>query len=72
MQEMLYQPYRCGRSVVFYFSDPTGRHSVACAVSDQGQYGRKLATCYIGDRNLNKVMVSKEASVACFIIDDAR
>jgi len=57
---------------MFYFSYLTGRYSVACAVSEQGQFWRKLATCHIGNRNPNKVMVAKEVPATCFIIDDAR
>lgn len=57
-------PERCGRAAAFFLSDMIGRQTVRCETHDVDRYGRNLATCWIGARNLNEAMVAAGQAVA--------
>lgn len=55
---------RCGQTAAFFLSDMIGRQTVRCETHDVDRYGRDIATCWLGDRNLNEAMVAVGQAVA--------
>jgi len=56
--------WRCGDAARDALGRMIGRESVTCSVSERDRFGRLLATCRIGDRNLNAAMVAAGMAVA--------
>lgn len=57
-------PWRCGDAARDALGRMIGRESITCSVSERDRFGRLLATCRIGDRNLNAAMVAAGMAVA--------
>jgi len=57
-------PWRCGDAARDALSRMIGGEAIACAVSERDQFGRLLAKCRVGDRNLNADMVAAGMAVA--------
>lgn len=55
---------RCGQAAAFFLSDLIDRQTVRCETHDVDRYGRDIATCWLGDRNLNEAMVAAGQAVA--------
>lgn len=49
--------WRCGQKAALALSDLLGRHHVRCLVSGEDRYQRKLATCSLGDTEINSWLV---------------
>jgi endonuclease YncB( thermonuclease family) len=69
---------RCGQAAAFFLSNMIGRQTVRCETHDVDRYGRDIATCWLGDRNLNEAMVAagqalayRRYSRACVGVEDA-
>lgn len=56
--------WRCGEASRDALNRMIGGETVVCAVSDRDRYGRLLAQCRVGDRNLNAAMVGAGMAVA--------
>lgn len=56
--------WSCGDAAREALSRMIGRETIACAVSERDRYGRLLASCSVGDRNLNAEMVTAGMAVA--------
>lgn len=48
----------------FFLADLIGRRTVRCVPHDVDRYGRDIATCRLGEVNLNETMVSEGQAVA--------
>lgn len=57
-------PYPCGQRAAFALADKIGGRSLACEVVDQDRYGRSVATCRLGNLDLNDWMVSSGWALA--------
>lgn len=55
---------RCGQVAALHLADMIGRQTVRCETLDVDRYGRDIATCWLGDQNLNEAMVSAGQAVA--------
>lgn len=55
---------RCGQASAFFLSDMIGSGTVRCETHDVDRYGRDIATCWLGGRNLNEAMVAAGQAVA--------
>jgi endonuclease YncB( thermonuclease family) len=49
--------YACGREAQAYLKDLIGSNKVTCISHKRDIYERHLATCYVGETNLNREMV---------------
>lgn len=56
--------WNCGDAARNALSRMIGRETVTCAVSERDRYGRLLASCRAGDRDLNAGMVTAGMAVA--------
>lgn len=56
--------WSCGDAARDALSRMVGRETIICAVSERDKYGRLLASCRAGDRNLNAGMVTAGMAVA--------
>ena len=50
-------PWACGRAARDYLEGIVGRGPVSCSWTERDQYGRPLARCHAGDRDLNRAMI---------------
>lgn len=48
---------RCGQASAWYLDGLIGGGTVRCETHDVDRYGRDIATCWLGARNLNQAMV---------------
>ena len=55
---------RCGQRSAFFLADLIGHGTVRCLPHDVDRYGRDIATCWLGDVNLNERMVAAGQAVA--------
>lgn len=55
---------RCGQRSAFFLADLIGHGTVRCVSHDVDRYGRDIATCWLGDVNLNERMVATGQAVA--------
>lgn len=55
---------RCGQRSAFFLADLIGRGTVRCVPHDVDRYGRDIATCWLGEVNLNERMVAAGQAVA--------
>ena len=55
---------RCGQASAFFLADLIGRRTDRCIPHDVDRYGRDIATCWLGDTNLNETMVATGQAVA--------
>lgn len=51
------KPWRCGQLAAAALSDMIRRRPLRCVERDQDQYGRTVAICYLGNRDVNGAMV---------------
>ncbi len=58
------RPVRCGQIAAEMLRQFVGRQIVSCAPEDRDQYGRTVATCYLGKTDLNEWMVRQGQAVA--------
>ena len=56
--------YPCGRGSAFALADKIGRTPVRCTPKGHDRYRRIIATCFLGETNLNGWMVEKGWAVA--------
>lgn len=56
--------WRCGDAARDALNHMINDETVVCDVSGRDRYGRLLANCRVGDRNLNAAMVSEGMAVA--------
>lgn len=56
--------WRCGDAARDALQSMIGRDGVTCSVSERDKYGRLLAACRVGDRNLNAGMVAAGMAIA--------
>jgi len=56
--------WRCGEAARDALIRMIGSETLVCAVSERDRYGRLLARCRAGDRNLNAAMVAAGMAVA--------
>lgn len=49
--------WRCGQQAALALSDLLGRRHVRCLVTGEDRYQRKLATCSLGDTDINSWLV---------------
>ena len=50
--------WRCGQQASLAVANVIGRRSVACRINSVDRYGRGLGTCYLGQTDLNGLIVS--------------
>lgn len=55
---------RCGQASAFFLADLIERKTVRCITHDVDRYGRDIATCWLGEVNLNETMVEAGQAVA--------
>jgi endonuclease YncB( thermonuclease family) len=55
---------RCGQAAALHLADMIGRQTVRCETHDVDRYGRDIATCWLGGKNLNEAMVAAGQAVA--------
>ena len=55
---------RCGQRSALFLADLIGQGTVRCVPHDVDRYGRDIATCWLGDVNLNERMVAVGQAVA--------
>lgn len=55
---------RCGQASAFFLADLIERKTVRCVRHDADRYGRDIATCWLGEVNLNETMVATGQAVA--------
>jgi endonuclease YncB( thermonuclease family) len=58
------ESYACGTQSGAYLKSLVGKNTLRCDGSERDKYGRLLATCYIGDRDINGEMVRSGWAVA--------
>jgi endonuclease YncB( thermonuclease family) len=56
--------YPCGRRAAFALADKIGASNLACEVEDHDRYGRSVATCRLGDLDVNGWLVSSGWALA--------
>lgn len=56
--------WRCGQAAALKLADKIGRAPVLCEHLDTDRYGRIIARCFSGDKDLNRWMVSEGLAVA--------
>jgi endonuclease YncB( thermonuclease family) len=56
--------YRCGQQAALALADHIGRRTVWCEGKERDRYGRLVAICYLGDKDLNAWMVSQGLALA--------
>jgi endonuclease YncB( thermonuclease family) len=56
--------YRCGHRAAFSLADKIGSANLACAVLDHDRYGRSVATCRLGETDVNGWMVASGWAIA--------
>lgn len=56
--------YPCGRRAAFTLADRIGREPVHCVPKGHDRYRRIIATCFLGETNLNGWMVEQGFAVA--------
>lgn len=49
--------WRCGQKAAMALSDLLGRHHLRCLVTGEDRYQRQLATCSLGDTEINSWLV---------------
>lgn len=57
-------PWRCGESATLALVDGTVGHPVTCKGDKRDRYGRIIAVCYSGERDLNAMMVREGWALA--------
>lgn len=57
-------PYACGQRSTDYLKSRIKGHIVRCEGTEKDAYDRLLATCYVGDTNLNQLLVRSGWAVA--------
>lgn len=57
-------PYRCGQKAALALAEHIGRSTIRCAGNSRDRYGRLLATCYLGEEDLDAWMVSQGLALA--------
>ena len=55
---------RCGQTSAFFLADLIERKTVRCIRHDVDRYGRDIANCWLGEKNLNETMVVAGQAVA--------
>ena len=55
---------QCGQGAAFFLADLIRRRTVRCVPYDVHRYGRDIATCWLGEVNLNEKMVAAGRAVA--------
>ena len=58
------EEYRCGKVAAFALADRIGRAPVTCLGTEKDRYRRLIATCSIGNVDLNAWMVDQGYAVA--------
>lgn len=58
------QMWPCGRRAAFALAEQIGTGNVSCRATDQDRYGRPVAVCSAGDRDLNAWMVEQGWAMA--------
>jgi endonuclease YncB( thermonuclease family) len=58
------EPYLCGARSALLLSEQTGVRNVTCTERDRDRYGRIVAVCRLGARDLNAWMVQQGLAVA--------
>ena len=56
--------YRCGQMAAFRLADKVGSRNLACEVLDRDRYGRSVATCRLGETDVNGWMVASGWAIA--------
>jgi len=51
------KPYSCGQNATSFLKNITEHKTVSCKTTDKDRYGRHIATCFVGNINLNEAMV---------------
>lgn len=57
-------PWRCGESATLALEDETHGRPVICKGNKRDRYGRIIAVCYSGERDLNALMVREGWALA--------
>lgn len=52
------KPWRCGQNSAFALADMIGKAWVRCIEEDKDRYGRTVAVCFLGQKDLNAMMVA--------------
>ena len=58
------EPYRCGQRAALALADHLGQRTVRCEGNTRDRYGRAVATCHVGDQDLNAWMVAQGWALA--------
>jgi endonuclease YncB( thermonuclease family) len=58
------QTWRCGQAAATALADEIGSAVVTCTGDDRDQYGRRIAVCRIGGKDLNAWMVRQGMALA--------
>lgn len=58
------KPWRCGQHSAFALADLIGRAWVRCDEKDRDRYGRIVAVCFLGQKNVNAWMVAQGWALA--------
>ena len=56
--------WRCGQQASLAIANVIGRRSVACRINSVDHYGRGLGTCYLGQTDLNGLIVNQGWALA--------
>lgn len=56
--------WRCGQKAALALSDKIGSRPISCSSREKGRYKRHIATCYLGDEDLNRWLVEEGCAVA--------
>ena len=56
--------WRCGEEATFALAYETAEHWVRCEEKHRDRYARTVAVCYVGDHDLNTMMVRKGWALA--------
>jgi endonuclease YncB( thermonuclease family) len=64
------EEYSCGMNSLRYLKTIIGSREVRCEGDKTDRYGRLLATCYVGEININKKLVEDGWAVAFVRYDD--
>ena len=62
--------FACGKESLNALKRIIGSSEVRCEYTSRGTYGRPLATCYAGEKNINLEMVAQGHAVAFVKYDD--